>query len=229
LKLARNGLAIELQTLIGAAIKKDAPIQREGVSFNSNGHSRILNLSVTPLGDKGTKGRNFFLVLFDVPTPGSATAKSTRKTKEGHENKPELRRLRQELANAQEALRSAMESEDALKEEFQSANEEILSANEELQSTNEELETSKEELQSTNEELNTLNDELRNRNSELGQANDDLANLLDSIRIPILLVDADLRIRRLTSLASDIFHVLPSDVGPSRTSETIFRWPIWLR
>ena len=145
----------------------------------------------------------------------SATARSTRhrKTKEVHENKPELKRLRQELANAQEALRSAIESEDALKEEFQSANEEILSANEELQSTNEELETSKEELQSTNEELNTLNDELRNRNFELGQANNDLANLLDAIRIPILLVGADLRIRRLTSLATDIFHVLPSDVG----------------
>ena len=203
LKLARNGLAIELRTLIGAAIKKDAPIQREGVAFNGNGHPRILNLSITPLGDKDPKGRNFFLVLFDdVTPPGSATARSTprRKTKEIHENKPELNRLRQELANAQEALRSAIESEDALKEEFQSANEEILSANEELQSTNEELETSKEELQSTNEELNTLNDELRNRNFELGQANNDLANLLDAIRIPILLVGADLRIRRLTSL-----------------------------
>ncbi len=41
LKLARNGLAIELRTLIGAAIKKDAPIQREGVSFNGNGHRSI--------------------------------------------------------------------------------------------------------------------------------------------------------------------------------------------
>ena len=216
LKLARNGLAIELRTLIGTAIKKDAPIQREGVSFNGNGHPRSLNLSVAPLGDKGPNGRNFFLVLFDDVTPPlSATGRNTRhhKTKEVHENKPELKRLRQELLNAQEALRSAIESEDALKEEFQSANEEILSANEELQSTNEELETSKEELQSTNEELNTLNDELRNRNFELGQANNDLANLLDAIRIPILLVDADLRIRRLTSLASDIFHVLPSDVG----------------
>lgn len=82
-----------------------------------------------------------------------------------------------------------------------------------MQSTNEELETSKEELQSTNEELNTLNDELRNRNLELGHANDDLGNLLDAIRIPILLIGADLRIRRLTSLAGDVFHVLPSDVG----------------
>ena len=201
--------------MIGAAIKKDSPVQRKGVSFNGNRHPQILNLSVTPLGDKDSQGRNFFLVLFDDVTPSSpATAGSTlrRKSKEG-DDKPELKHLRQELANAQEALHSAIESEDVLKEEFQSANEEILSANEELQSTNEELETSKEELQSTNEELNTLNDELRNRNFELGQANSDLTNLLDAIRIPILLVGADLRIRRLTTLASEIFHVLPSDVG----------------
>ena len=216
LKLARNGLAIELRTLIGAAAKKGARVQRDGVSFNGNGHPRVLNLSVTPLGDEGPEGRSFFLVLFEDATSlvtGASKNSAHRKLKEFPENKPELKRLRQELANAMEALRSAIESEDALKEEFQSANEEILSANEELQSTNEELETSKEELQSTNEELNTLNDELRNRNLELGQANNDLANLLDAIRIPILLIGADLRIRRLTSLATDIFHILPSDVG----------------
>ncbi len=138
---------------------------------------------------------------------------SQRKLKALPENKQESEQLRQELANTLDALRSAVESEDGMKEEFQTANEEILSANEELQSTNEELETSKEELQSTNEELNTLNDELRNRNLELSQANNDLANLLDAIRIPILLIGADLRIRRLTSLAAEVFHVLPSDVG----------------
>lgn len=216
LKLARNGLAVELRTLIGTAIKKDVPTRREGVSFNDNRHARTLNLSVTPLGDRDSNGRNFFLVLFEEVSPsGNSAARgaSGRKTKETRENKPELNRLRHELANAQEALGSAVESEDALKEEFQSANEEILSANEELQSTNEELETSKEELQSTNEELNTLNDELRNRNFELGQANSDLANLLDAIRIPVLLIGSDMRIRRLTSLAADVFHVLPSDVG----------------
>ena len=60
LKLARNGLAIELRTLIGAAIKKDAPIQRDGVAFDGDGHPRILNLSVTPLGDKGPNGKQFF-------------------------------------------------------------------------------------------------------------------------------------------------------------------------
>jgi two-component system CheB/CheR fusion protein len=110
-------------------------------------------------------------------------------------------------------LRSAIESEDALKEEFQSANEEILSANEELQSTNEELETSKEELQSTNEELNTLNVELRSKNDELHELSNDVINFLNSTRIPVVMLDQGLRIRRLTPTADRLLKIRPSDVG----------------
>jgi len=110
-------------------------------------------------------------------------------------------------------LCSAIESEDSLKEEFQSANEEILSANEELQSTNEELETSKEELQSANEELNTLNAELRNKNSELHDLSNDILNLLNSTRIPVVMLDRRLYIRRITPEATKLFKVVPGDVG----------------
>ena len=54
---------------------------------------------------------------------------------------------------------------------------------------NEELETAKEELQSTNEELTTVNDELHSRNQEVSQVNSDLVNLLDTVDIPILILD----------------------------------------
>jgi two-component system, chemotaxis family, CheB/CheR fusion protein len=124
-----------------------------------------------------------------------------------------LKRLRQEVTGAQNALRSAVESEDALKDEFQSANEEILSANEELQSANEELETSKEELQSANEELHTLNTELSSKNSELHDLSNDIANLLNSTRIPVAMLDRALCIRRLTPTANKLLKVLPSDTG----------------
>ena len=110
-------------------------------------------------------------------------------------------------------MRSAIESEDSLKEEFQSANEEILSANEELQSTNEELETSKEELQSANEELTTLNAELRHKNSDLHDLSNDVSNLLNSTRIPVVMLDRELRIRRLTPMADKLLKVVPSDIG----------------
>jgi two-component system CheB/CheR fusion protein len=216
LKLARNGLAADLRMLIATAIKKNAPAEKKGVFFEGDGHKRVLNLSDSPLGGKESGEKRFFLILFEnVTTPSKVgpEALSRRVQKTRTENAHESERLRLELAEARDALRSGIESEDALKEEFQSANEEILSANEELQSTNEELETSKEELQSANEELNTLNDELRGHNLELSQLNNDLTNLLDAIRIPILFIGADLRIRRFTPTAVDVFRLLPSDIG----------------
>jgi two-component system CheB/CheR fusion protein len=215
LKLARNGLAIDLRTLLNVALKKGLPVKKDGVAFEDGGHKQVLNISVSPLGENGVGDIRFFLVLFErVLLPASPTHTSgARRRPIDSENGTRELRLQQELAEAKDALHTAIESEDAFKEEFQSANEEILSANEELQSTNEELETSKEELQSANEELNTLNEELRNHNVDLSQLSSDLSNLLDAIRIPIVFVGADLRIRRFTSTATEIFRLLPSDIG----------------
>jgi two-component system, chemotaxis family, CheB/CheR fusion protein len=215
LKLARNGLAIELRTLIGAAAKKDAPVKKEGVAFDGNGHKRILNLSVLPLVVKGSGNKRFFLILFEDVTPQLTSTEniSPGKTKGSVQDKLESKRLKRELDCARDALRSSIESEDSLKEEFQSANEEILSANEELQSTNEELETSKEELQSANEELNTLNAELRNKNSDLHELSNDVSNLLNSTRIPVVMLDRELRIRRVTPMADKLLKVVSSDIG----------------
>ena len=78
-------------------------------------------------------------------------------------------------------------------------------------STNEELETSKEELQSANEELTTLNDELKNRNQTLSHLNDDLANLMDNIDTAVVIVDTDLKIKRFTTSAQELLHIMPSD------------------
>jgi two-component system, chemotaxis family, CheB/CheR fusion protein len=233
LKLAQNGLAVELRTLIAAADKRGTPVHKYGVRFENNGHRRILDLSVTPLGEAPqgkparqkkageteATGNRFFLVLFDDVTPQWINGPKDGGTVKGkgatphRKDRREAKRLQQEAIDARSALRSAIESEDALREEFQSANEEILSANEELQSTNEELETSKEELQSTNEELNTLNAELRNKNNELYELSNDVTNFLNSTRIPVVMLDRGLRIRRLTPTADKLLKIRSSDVG----------------
>jgi signal transduction histidine kinase len=85
--------------------------------------------------------------------------------------------------------------------------------NEELQSTNEELVTSKEELQSTNEELTTLNAQLQEKVQELTVVNEDLANLLVSTDIVTVFLDADLCVKRFTTVATQLLNLLPSDVG----------------
>ena len=217
LKLARNGLAVELRALIAAAKKSKVSGRKEGVLFDDNGRKRSVNLSVLPLGDKASRDTQFFVVLFEEATPRFIpTEAASRSAAKGHSaDKLELKRLKRELDNTREALRSAIEAEESIKEEFQSANEEILSANEELQSTNEELETSKEELQSTNEELHTLNAELRNKNSELQELSNDISNLLNSTRIPVVMLDRALRIRRVTPMADKLLKARPSDIGRS--------------
>jgi two-component system, chemotaxis family, CheB/CheR fusion protein len=216
LKMARDGLGIKLRTLIGAARKSGGPAKKVGVLFESNGHRRILNISVSPLGVKRSANERHFLVLFEdagAHRIAGSGGVSRRRTKEGVGKNYESNRVKQELAETQDALRAAIESEEAIKDEFQSVNEEILSANEELQSTNEELETSKEELQSVNEELNTLNTELRLKNSELHELTNDVSNLLNSTRIPVVMLDSHFRIRRLTPNADKLLKAVPSDVG----------------
>ena len=61
--------------------------------------------------------------------------------------------------------------------------------------------------------MTTVNEELGNRNSELATVNNDLNNLLTSINIPIIIVDSELCVRRVTAPGEKIFNLIPSDVG----------------
>jgi len=149
------------------------------------------------------------LVLFREVSPMAPEAPKSKKDP----GDPKLAELERELAAAKDYLQSVVEQLETANEELKSSNEELQSSNEELQSTNEELETSKEELQSTNEELATVNEELHNRMAELGRSNDDLQNILASTNVAILIVGMDLRIRRYSKSAEELFGLIPGDVG----------------
>jgi two-component system, chemotaxis family, CheB/CheR fusion protein len=117
----------------------------------------------------------------------------------------QLVQLRTELAFARETLQDTIE-------ELESSNEELQTTNEELQASNEELQSTNEELQSINEELSTVNSESQERIRELSRLNADLDNLFQSSPLGILVVDADLNVRRFTSAVQDSFSLLPRDV-----------------
>ena len=124
-----------------------------------------------------------------------------------------VERLEAELRLTKERLQATIEELESTNEELKSSNEEYQSINEELQSANEELETSKEELQSVNEELQTVNAELAHRVSDLARANSDLKNLLESTQIATIFLDNELRVRSFTPAATEVFHLLETDVG----------------
>jgi two-component system CheB/CheR fusion protein len=211
--MAREGLLHGLQTALYAARKTDAPVRKDGPARRVHGHGRATSTcrssrsrsraraattscsSRTSAGGRG-RGR------------GRAVAGPA-----GAGDDERVRQLQDELAASREYLQSIIQDLEAANEELQSANEEILSSNEELQSTNEELDTAKEELQSTNEELNTVNEELHGRNDELSRVNSDLINLLGCVEIAIVIVGADLGIRRFTPMAEKVLNLIPTDIG----------------
>jgi two-component system CheB/CheR fusion protein len=124
-----------------------------------------------------------------------------------------VRQLKLELKTTRERLRATVAELEAANEELSVSNEELLLANEELQSTNEELNTSKEELQVVNDELSSLNAQLHAKVDELERANNDLDNLLASTNLATIFLDAGFRIRRFTPSATQLFNLIPSDVG----------------
>jgi two-component system CheB/CheR fusion protein len=54
---------------------------------------------------------------------------------------------------------------------------------------------------------------LHGRNAELNRLNGDLMNLISSVRIAIVIVSSDLRIRRFTPMAEQVLNLIPGDVG----------------
>src|SRR5436305_11366475 len=116
-------------------------------------------------------------------------------------------------------MRSMIKELEAANEELHSANEEGLSSNEELQSLNEELETSKEEIQASNEELLVVNAELQQRNVQLQEARDFADAIVETIREPLLVLDADLCVQRANRAFYQRFQVEPAETQRHRSFE----------
>lgn len=211
LRMATEALVLPLRRAVLAATETNGPVRETEVELEVAGEKQKVTLEVSPIPGN-EPGERYFLVVFvrekepgEVgPEPPAATFLS------GDERFVALER---ELSETRAYLRNMTEQYEAHSEELRAANEESRSANEELQSTNEELRTTKEELQSTNEELTTVNEELQSRNTELNGTNSDLKNLLSSVTIPILMLDADLRVRRFNTAAGVLLELGSVDIG----------------
>ena len=213
LRMAKEGLFIELRSALAEALATGAPVAREQLRILDRGAEVPFTLRIVPIKPAGA-GETAFLVLFEtVSPPWSPPALVEAPPLIGSERDTDW--LRAELLSNKQYLQSMLEDQDAKTQELRAAHEEVLSSNEELQSTNEELETTKEELQSANEELTTVNEQFESRNHELDALTDDLSNFISSADLPMVTVDRDLRIRRLTPAAQRAFNLLPTDLGRS--------------
>jgi two-component system CheB/CheR fusion protein len=166
-------------------------VNNESIRFQSRikagSEDRLLELTLRPVLNERGERTGTFVYCDDV----SAQEK--------------LQSTIEELESTSEELQSANEELETTNEELQSTNEELETTNEELQSTNEELETTNEELQSLNEELETTNQELEERSKDLDQINSMYSQTLEKIRLPVMLVNQEMRIEFWNTMALRLF------------------------
>jgi two-component system CheB/CheR fusion protein len=210
--MARKGLRLDVRTALHKAVNSRVPVVHENVPFELDGQTPRVNVIVRPMPELGEDPGLFMIVFQEVVVPAGEAQPEIEPGAIAADD-PMVRRLEAELRATKDHLQATMEELESSNEELVSSNEELLSMNEELQSANEELQTSKEELQSVNEELETVNAELKKKLEELDRANGDLQNLFQSTRIATVFVDRELRIKKFTPAAVEVFRLIDGDLG----------------
>ena len=209
--MARDGLQLALREALRQAAQ-GVVILNQAQTVQIDGQVLPVNLSLRPLIEPNAP-LGMLLVSFQ-DQPDAPPLRPVRKRRGSVSVQAQnLMDLESELVFAREGMSVVLEAQQASNEEHKATNEELQSANEELQSTNEEMETSKEELQSVNEELITVNAELQTKIEFLAMMQDDMKNLLESIRLGTIFLDRRLVIRRFTRDATQVYPLVPSDVG----------------
>ena len=212
LRMAREGLRLELTTALRKALAQKQPVRYQGLEVKANGEYYTVHLTVRPVMEPPAM-RGLLMVTFeDVATKEEGEILEA--ASEPIEDKDlRIAQLERELRAKEEYLQTTIEELETSNEELKSTNEELQSSNEELQSTNEELETAKEEAQSVNEELMTVNVQRQEKINELSRANNDMNNLLSGTGVGTVFVDEQLSIRRFTPAAAKVIHLIQTDVG----------------
>ncbi|MET0388567.1 MAG: CheR family methyltransferase, partial [Polyangiales bacterium] len=196
-RLARPGLRVGLRATLNDAIKIRRKVVHDKVSVQVDSGVQRVRVTVQPMPRVGEESDLFLVVFQDL---GNLLPREETPSADLRRDADSLiEQLERELSSTREDLEKSIQDLEVANEELKSSNEELLSMNEELQSANEELETSKEEVQASNEAL--------------ARAHANLSNLLTSTAIATIFLDEQLHIQSFTPAVTDIYNLLPADIG----------------
>lgn len=216
LNVVHPALRLELRMALFRAVQTLQDVDVPAIAADFDGQTRHIGLRVRPLreGVHTDDPSLFVLVIFDEQSETeSSKSESTNGIALSSPPDEVARRLEEELQHSRAYLRASVEQYETSAEELKASNEELQAMNEEQRSAAEELETSREEISAVNEELTTVNHELKSKIEELSRANADLQNLMASTDIATVFLSRDLRIKRYTPRAVEMFSLIPSDIG----------------
>ncbi|MBU1567976.1 MAG: PAS domain-containing protein [Proteobacteria bacterium] len=215
-RMVQEELRPALRAAIHKALSKSEQVVFRGQSMTLDGQRVAVDVTAEPLIIRNASRKLALVTLQPIPVEKHPHLISgDKKPPLLSENRRDelICNLEEQLHISQEELNATIEQLAASNDSLVSTNEELMSVNEEFQSTNEELETSREELQTLNEELITLNTELQKKVEALDIANNDIENLLNGTQIATLFLDCNLKVKRYTPAASEIFNLIPSDIN----------------
>lgn len=210
MKVIHPSLLSDLRAALFTARKENKTVEAKNIRAKFDGDEKCVNIMVRPVGTPEAAA----LVMFEE-TAGEPPAEESAQAIIAGDKAMEavVRRMEDDLKHTKDQLRNTIEQYETSTEELKASNEELQAINEELRSASEELETSKEELQSVNEELTTVNNELKDKVDETTRVNSDLQNLMQSTDIATIFLDRTLQIKRYTPRATEIFNLIPTDLG----------------
>ncbi|RMG37013.1 MAG: response regulator [Planctomycetota bacterium] len=205
--LLENDLRVATMAAVQQAVRERKRVVFSGVSRRRPDGTRVeVRIDVRPLESRFAN-QTHVLVLF-----GEATAAQPDSTPTvAHVSVDEASRKR--IAELESELQRTRENLQATIEELETSNEELQAANEELAASNEELQATNEELHSVNEELHSVNAEYQRKIAELTELYDDMEHLFEATEVATVFLDGDLKIRRITPKATEVFNIIDRDVG----------------
>ncbi|WP_369600309.1 EAL domain-containing protein [Hahella sp. SMD15-11] len=203
----------DLRAGVHIVLRRDTIYRGSPVQISTDHEDRRFRLVIRQPEALKIQAEDVVLVIFE---PVSASTPPSRPV---HPDDPavreHIRELEEELAVTRDRMQTVIEELETSNEELKALNEETQATGEELLASNAELEAANEELQAANEELNTLNEELRHTNEALTAANEDLRNILDSLQKALVVLDANLLVRRFNEEAKDFFDLTEQSKGIS--------------
>ncbi|WP_396626287.1 chemotaxis protein CheB [Luteitalea sp.] len=205
------GLFVAVESLVREAAASGTAAMRRDVPFRRpEGDLGLAHVDVLPVGDGAD--RAFLVILLPGGGAGALVGPEPNPTVVAH--------LTAELEATRRRLLEQLHAEEHARDANLQVAEEAVSSNEALQSLAEELETAKEELQSTNEELITVNRDLEARNTALTLARDLSRSIVETVRMPLLVVDGDQAVRHVNACFERTFGVSRDDIEGRKLGDT---------